>query len=364
MTTDDQGPAASSPRPAPELRRHDVSLAANNGEIGGGEVMLLRIAEALVGIGVSVEVIAPDSPGALADAAERQGFPTVRLHASGRWQWMRALRSWDRDSSRGLLWCNGLVPAAATAGRPNRLVHLHQHPGGVQRALAMIARWGAHETLVPSEATRTHVRGSTVFPNWTAHVKLEREEKPDSPVVVGFLGRLSPDKGVVVLADALRLLDRAEPGRYRLLVAGASRFVDAEGAAQAESALTSIDHLVQRMGWVTREELLSRVDVLVVPSIWPESFGLVAIEAMAAGVPVIVSDAGALSEIVGPDGVVVPAGDVAALAEAIAGFSAGTTVIDVDALHRRWSEHFSPAVGRVRVAELMTRRGVPHAALS
>src|SRR5690606_33812669 len=63
------------------------------------------------------------------------------------------------------------------------------------------------------------------------------------------------------------------------------------------------------------------VDVLAVPSIptasWTEQFGRVAVEAMAAGVPVVSSDAGALPDVVGGAGIVVAAGDDEALADAL-----------------------------------------------
>ena len=62
-------------------------------------------------------------------------------------------------------------------------------------------------------------------------------------------------------------------------------------------------------------------DVVVVPSLsrpgWVEQFGRVAVEAMASGVPVVVSDSGALPEVVADAGVVVPEGSASALADAL-----------------------------------------------
>jgi glycosyltransferase involved in cell wall biosynthesis len=71
-------------------------------------------------------------------------------------------------------------------------------------------------------------------------------------------------------------------------------------------------------------ELMRGARVVVVPSLWPEAFGLVALEAMSVGTPVIVSDRGALPEIVGPSGAgtVVRAGDARALSEAIESYVA------------------------------------------
>ena len=52
-----------------------------------------------------------------------EGFARVVLPAKNRAQYMVALRSWHARHKDVLLWCNGLVPAAATGGRKNRIVH-------------------------------------------------------------------------------------------------------------------------------------------------------------------------------------------------------------------------------------------------
>jgi glycosyltransferase involved in cell wall biosynthesis len=65
---------------------------------------------------------------------------------------------------------------------------------------------------------------------------------------------------------------------------------------------------------------MSRSRAVILPSIWAEPFGLVAVEAMAAGTPCIASDHAALPELIthGVDGTLVPPGDPRALAAAIA----------------------------------------------
>lgn len=70
------------------------------------------------------------------------------------------------------------------------------------------------------------------------------------------------------------------------------------------------------MDHATIVELYAESTVAVVPSLY-EGFGLPAVEAMACGIPLIVSDGGALPEVAGEGGVVVPAGDAEALATAM-----------------------------------------------
>ena len=340
-----------------------VTIATNNGDIGGGEVMLIRIAQALERLQVGVTVVAPSGPDELARTAAALGLRTVRLPATTRREWMQVLRRWDGSERRGLLWCNGLVPAVATMGHADRIVHLHQQPGRLpRRLLASAARRGVLDTLVPSEAMRRAIPGTRVLSNWTDPIEITDRDRPGSAqVVVGFLGRLSPEKGVPVLAEAMAELDRGQPGRFRLMLAGAPRFVGSAQRDEVERALRPIIHLLDRPGWVERREFLSRIDVLVVPSTWAEPFGLVAAEAMAARVPVIVSDAGALPEVVGNEsGLVVPAGDARRLADALTGLADGRLSPATEALHDRWERRFSPEAGLAGVEQVLTRLGVRH----
>jgi len=86
--------------------------------------------------------------------------------------------------------------------------------------------------------------------------------------------------------------------------------------------------------------LFSASDVTILPSLWSEPFGLAAVEAMASGVPVVAYSSGALPEVVGDAGVLVPAGDQAALAAALVG------LLEDVARRRRLSE-----LGLQRVTE-------------
>ena len=140
---------------------------------------------------------------------------------------------------------------------------------------------------------------------------------PDGPAgedpVVGYVGRLESHKGVDVLLEALVDVDGAI-----LRVAGAG---PEESRLRALATALGLDERVQLVGSVTQEQLPAfyrGLDVLVVPSRptpgWLEQFGRVVVEAMACGVPVVASDTGALPDVVGQAGLLVPPDDPQALA--------------------------------------------------
>lgn len=124
-----------------------------------------------------------------------------------------------------------------------------------------------------------------------------------------------PLKGLAVLLRAFAALLPAHPG-LRLLVIGKPR--PGGEAEKLIAALGLAPHLEFVSGIATAELVrhYREATVVVVPSLY-EGFGLPAAEAMACAAPVVSSDGGALAEVVGDGGVLVPAGDVAALGGAI-----------------------------------------------
>lgn len=106
---------------------------------------------------------------------------------------------------------------------------------------------------------------------------------------VGYLGRISEEKGIDVLLDAIKMLDFA----VTLQIAGA-------GSSDYINSLSKmLPNNIEFIGKVNvPTDFLSNLDVLVVPSKWDEPFGRVSIEAQMVGVPVIVADRGGLPETV------------------------------------------------------------------
>ena len=332
-----------------------LHLAANQGQVGGGEVMLLRCATTARDLGLDVRVVAPSHPDQTLRAAADLGLTTVAVPGRSRADYARLLRRWDAGR-RGVLWCHGLLPALATAGHPDRIVHLHQLPAGpVQRLSATLARRRALAVVVPSAFLAAQVSGSQVLTNWTDDTRTTDHRRGATPVV-GYLGRLSHDKGVDVLAEAVGAL--AAGGRpLRLLVAGDFRFVPDDQRRRVSAALLAVD--ADRREWMPRDAFFDAVDVAVVASTAPESFGLAAAEAMAAGVPVVVSDAGALTEVVGPAHPWVSrAGDAEDLARALAAALDADAAPVVAAARDRWQHLYSPAAGRAAVRALLEDLGL------
>jgi glycosyltransferase involved in cell wall biosynthesis len=164
---------------------------------------------------------------------------------------------------------------------------------------------------------RTIIANSVPFewgdPRSAATRRLSRRAAGDDSTRFAFLGRLDHYKGVRTLLDAFASFD--EPAA-RLDIAGEGVLAH-EVAAHARRDLRIVFH-----GAVLgeqRRQLLRDADVLVCPSTWAEPFGLVVLEAYAAGLPVIVSSSGALPELVddGETGLIVEAASVSAVAGAM-----------------------------------------------
>ncbi len=134
---------------------------------------------------------------------------------------------------------------------------------------------------------------------------------PDGDFVL-FVGALGEHKGVGLLAKAHRRMAADVP----LVMIGARR-ADTPDLGERVIVRSGVPHR-QIMG------AYAAAAVVVVPSRWAEPQGLVAIEAMASGVPVVASAVGGLAELVEPgvSGLLVPPGDAAALAGALDGLLA------------------------------------------
>jgi D-inositol-3-phosphate glycosyltransferase len=131
----------------------------------------------------------------------------------------------------------------------------------------------------------------------------------DGERIILFVGRIEPLKGIDILINAAAQLHEDE--NFRVLIVGGDARAEAEVATlRALAERLDIDHHISFVGAVAHEELpmyYNAADVCVVPSYY-ESFGLVAVEAMACGVPVVASRVGGLTSTIsdGETGYLIP----------------------------------------------------------
>lgn len=152
-------------------------------------------------------------------------------------------------------------------------------------------------------------------------------QEPNVPVggYVLFMGTLEPRKNIGALLDAYTLLLQRGHDVPPLVLAGRATPGAREWLARIRQPPLA-DH-ARHLGYVNdadREALYAGARVLVLPSL-DEGFGLTALEAMSAGVPVVASNRGSLPEVVGNAGTLVDPADIEGLAAAIE-----RTVFDTD----------------------------------
>jgi glycosyltransferase involved in cell wall biosynthesis len=171
----------------------------------------------------------------------------------------------------------------------------------------------------------------------------------EAPIVT-LMARYQDVKGHDVFVDACRAIAAKLPGAH-FVIAGDNAFGGRREERFAESIIQSVRsdrvlrHRVTFTGWVSNpEDLLAASDVVVSTSRL-ESFGMVIIEAMACGVPVVSTDAGGQRESVidGETGYLVPNGQPAQIADRV------VRLLASDPLRRRMG-----AAGRARVVKHFT----------
>ncbi|MCO5219679.1 MAG: glycosyltransferase family 4 protein [Thermomicrobiales bacterium] len=143
--------------------------------------------------------------------------------------------------------------------------------------------------------------------------------------VIGFVGRYASEKGLEILLQTIPLVRMRYPDA---LFALAGPHTDPRTGKRREGPwspwLARYGYAVEEFGYISDDDLgrfYAAIDVLALPSIdWTESFGMVQIEAMQQGTPVVASDLPGVSDPVRVTGggIIVRPGDMSALASAIA----------------------------------------------
>ena len=169
---------------------------------------------------------------------------------------------------------------------------------------------GGDAVVIPNGVYVDRFAQASPRPSW--------QGTPERPTVA-FVGRIDePRKGLPVLAAAVPAVLARRPGT-RFLVLG--RGDGDEALEELPKQYRSAIELLGPLGDGDKAALLRSVDVYVAPHTGGESFGIVLVEAMSAGTPVLASDLGAFRRVLhdGRLGVLFPAGEADTLASALLG---------------------------------------------
>jgi glycosyltransferase involved in cell wall biosynthesis len=203
------------------------------------------------------------------------------------------------------------IVAAAAWGLPDVAVVFTRHLLYPVKRHALYRRvdgWLAPTTQILKTLGPLKPKRAEVIPNWVDIGKFQfRPHNMHSPVNVGVLGQISPHKGHTDAVEAIRMLGSG----FQLLIAGKG-----EPAYVAELQQESQGLPVKFLGFVSLPDFFDRIDILAVPS-WEEPFGIVLLEAMASGIPVLATAAGGPLDIIssGESGLLVAPRNPASLAE-------------------------------------------------
>jgi glycosyltransferase involved in cell wall biosynthesis len=226
-------------------------------------------------------------------------------------------------------------PLSVVARRQRIPLALFLHIQKISRWSAPIYPWLASRFILPSHYLRRWVVRRRAMPPWRTSVlynpidvtrfrpdAARREEArralgftPDD-VVVGYAGRFDPQKGVQVLAPAVEGV-LAQAPNARALWVGDGNLASRIDAAIAASPYSN-RHV--RRPWSTDiASYFAAMDVLAFPSVKRETFGRVAAEAQASGVPVVATRVGGIPETLreNESGLLVPPEDAPAMTAAL-----------------------------------------------
>lgn len=140
-----------------------------------------------------------------------------------------------------------------------------------------------------------------------------------SIILIGYVGRIVYEKGIDVLLRAFKLLFQKSNKEIKLIVCGTGPLMS---ELQQLAKDLMISNQVEWLGAIPHAEVpkvMAQFDILVLPSRtvpdWKEMFGMVLIQAMAVGVPVVGSSCGAIAEVIGRNDVIFPEENYIALTE-------------------------------------------------
>lgn len=325
----------------------------NGLHVGGAETMLCRLIKAAGPAADHAAVVSVINPGPLARRLEEMGVPVYSLGLSRSLPHPRAVgRLWSTfrglsgDLVQGWMYHGNLVGslgARIVKGRQPVIWNIRHslHDIKLEKPItASLIRLGARLSRTPraiiynsATSARQHEElgydrsRSRVIPNGLdcEQFKPRPEERqavrrqvgfPEQATVIGMIARSHPMKNTDGLLRSLAALSARGRDFHLLLVGRGHDGADLSLVARIRDlGLTDRVTLLGERHDVAA--LMSALDLLVLPSLWGEGFPNVLAETMASGVPCVTTDIGDSAHVVGEHGIVVPPGDIEALAAGI-----------------------------------------------
>jgi phosphatidyl-myo-inositol alpha-mannosyltransferase len=312
---------------------------------GGVQAHVRDLAEALIGLGHRVSVLAPGDEDSVLPPYVVAAGRAVPIRYNGSVARVQLgpvsaarVRRWLRDGHFDVLHIHEpIAPSlsflALVLARGPIVVTFHtstQRSRGLSAASGVVQPFleRVQGRIAVSAAARQvqveHLGGDAVeIPNGVAVEHYARATPlpgyPREGGTVGFIGRYDePRKGMAVLLDGLARLAGRRPG-LRLLVAGRGDAADLLDELPPELA-GRVD-LLGQVSEADKARMLRSVDVYCAPNLGGESFGIILLEAMAAGAPILASDLEPFRRVLddGRAGTMFRTGDPASLAAALDG---------------------------------------------
>lgn len=280
--------------------------------IGGIETASALLADEFVTLGHEVRVVT-QTPG-----KNDSPFEVSRCPAAG--ELLRHVTwcdiFWQNNVSLRTLWPAGLIRRPVFITYQTWIRNSQGKIDFAARCKLSFVRFGTSIAISRAIAQQLPFE-SVVIGNPYDDEVFRNFDRPDRDRNLACVARLVSDKGVDLLIDAVSIL-RESGIETRVTIVGDG---PERPALEAQVHHLKLQTQVEFVGTQTAGELsaiFNRHRILVVPSRWPEPFGIVALEGIACGCAVIGSDQGGLSEAIGPCGVTFPNNNARALAERLA----------------------------------------------
>ncbi len=317
-------------------------------QVNGVARTLERLVAAVENAGGAVRVETVEDPLAVNDArvvrwpsAPFFAYPQLRMSAPLRADVAAGLRAWKPT----LLHATtpfGVGLAGRTAARALQVPLVtsyhtafpeylkHYGLGALDPATWPYLRWfhnSGQRTFAPSRMVATQLLGQgfrelrvwgrgvdpeRFHPRFRSNAMREAMGVTSDELVVAYVGRLAPEKGVLLAIEAMQQVQARHEGRVRFAIAG-----DGPSDTKCRDTAPSTTWFAGMLHGDALAAFYASADLLVFPST-TETFGNVVLEAMASGLPVVAPDAGATTELANGDTAqLFRGGDAAALARAI-----------------------------------------------